>query len=385
MKAKEATGDAKRVRQNSNIPFRPADKEHKAQHIVDVWINGEKHSFVVNGNPRAAQAINGQLKAERNSNILWLSSLSHFMAKMNTSYSPDFIMRNTERDLIYSAANIAVKENFGYWLRWAKNYGVATGRVAAGVPSMHTNLFKRYRDGNLNMGNATDRYFKEFMENGGETGWVERKNLDKWKKAIKEGVKKDSKPEQVGKAVINALPDAIEAMNERAENMARFATYMTSREMGRTITRSVSDAKEVSVNFNRKGAGRKTVGLNKGDNSWLSNANAYLAGWSAQNLQDYIMFYNAGVQGMSNMIKNVANHPIKGSTAFAVFALAGKASYSAWVMFTTFVAFESWISYEVPLIRILLILAILNTYFIIKKKGLTFSRMSNPMKEFYIE
>jgi len=323
MEVKEANGNAKRVRQNSNIPFRPADKEHKAQHIVDVWINGEKHSFVVNGNPRAAQAVNGQLKAERNSNILWLSSLSHFMAKMNTSYSPDFIMRNTERDLIYSAANIAVKENAEYWLRWAKNYGVAIGRVASGVPAMHTNLFKRYREGTLNMANATDRYFKEFMENGGETGWVERKNLDKWKKAIKEGVSKDSTPEKVGKVVINALPDAIEAMNERAENMARFATYMTSREMGRTITRSVSDAKEVSVNFNRKGAGRKTVSLNRGDDSWLSNANAYMAGWSAQNLQDYIMFYNAGVQGMTNMIKNVANHPIKGTTAFAAFALAG--------------------------------------------------------------
>ena len=323
MQAKEAAGDAKRVRQNSNIPFRPAKSENKAQHIVDVWINGEKHSFVVNGNPRAAQAINGQLKAERNSNILWLSSLSHFMAKMNTSYSPDFIMRNTERDLIYSAANIAVKENAEYWFKWAKNYGVATGRVAAGVPGMHTNLFKRYRDGNLNMSNSTDRYFKEFMENGGETGWVERKNLDKWKEAIKNGVKKDSKPEQVGKAVLNALPDAIEAMNERAENMARFATYMTSRQMGRSITRSVSDAKEVSVNFNRKGAGKKTVGMNKGDNSWLSNANAYMAGWSAQNLQDYIMFYNAGVQGMTNMIKNVANHPIKGTAAFAAFALAG--------------------------------------------------------------
>jgi hypothetical protein len=323
MQAKESNGDAKRVRQNSNIPFRPAKPENKAQHIVDVWINGEKHSFVVNGNPRAAQAINGQLKAERNSNILWLSSLSHFMAKMNTSYSPDFIMRNTERDLIYSAANIAVKENAEYWFKWAKNYGVATGRVAAGVPGLHTNLFKRYRDGNLDMSNPTDRYFKEFMENGGETGWVERKNLDKWKETIKKGVKKDSKPVQVGKAVINALPDVIEAMNERAENMARFATYMTSRQMGRTITRSVSDAKEVSVNFNRKGAGKKTVGLNKGDNSWLSNANAYMAGWSAQNLQDYIMFYNAGVQGMTNMIKNVVNHPIKGSTAFAAFALAG--------------------------------------------------------------
>jgi hypothetical protein len=322
MKAKEGTGDAKRIRQNSNIPFRPADKEHKAQHIVDVWINGQKHSFVVNGNPRAAQAINGQLKAERNSNILWLSSLSHFMAKMNTSYSPDFIMRNTERDLIYSAANIAVKENFKYWATWAKNYGVATGRAGFGVPAMHTNLFKRYREGKLDMGNSTDRYFKEFMENGGETGFVEQKNLDKWKKIIKEGVKKDSKPKQVGKVVINALPDAIEAMNERAENLARFATYMTSRQMGRSITRSVSDAKEVSVNFNRKGAGKKTVGINRGDN-WLSNANAYMAGWTAQNLQDYIMFYNAGVQGMTNMIKSVANHPIKGTMAFAFFAMAG--------------------------------------------------------------
>lgn len=323
MKAKEGTGDAKRIRQNSTIPYRPASSEHRAQHIVDVWINGEKHAFIVNGNPRAAQAINGQLKAERNSNILWLSSLSHFMAKMNTSLSPDFIMRNTERDLIYSAANIAVKENAEYWFKWAKNYGVATGRAAFGVPAAHTNLFKRYRDGKLNMNNETDRYFKEFMENGGETGWVERKNLDKWKKLIKEGVRKESAPEKVGKAIIDALPDAIEAMNERAENLARFATYMTSRQSGRTIVRSVSDAKEVSVNFNRKGAGRKTVGFNKQDGSWLSNANAYMAGWSAQNLQDYIMFYNAGVQGMTNMVKNVANHPIKGTTTFAVFALAG--------------------------------------------------------------
>lgn len=328
MKAKQATGDAKRIRQKSNIPYRNVKAENKAQHIVDVWINGEKHAFIINGNPRAAQAINGQLKAERNSNIAYLSSISHFMAKMNTSYSPDFIKRNTERDLIYSAANIAVKENAEYWFKWAKNYAIATGRAAFGVPAMHTNLFKRYREGRLDMSNETDRYFKEFMENGGETGWVERKNLDKWKKTIKEGVQqKKITPEKVGDALLLELRPAIEAMNERAENLARFATYMTSRQSGRSIVRSVSDAKEVSVNFNRKGAGKKTVGIYKGgaDNGlpdWFNNANAYMAGWSAQHFQDYIMFYNAGVQGLNNMVKNVRNNPIKGTSAFAAFAMA---------------------------------------------------------------
>lgn len=326
MQMLEAQGLAKRVRQNANLPFRPAKAENKAQHIVDVWINGEKHPFIINGNPRAAQAINGQLKGERKGNLLWLSDLSHFMAKMNTSYSPDFIMRNTERDLFFSAANIAVKENFKYWKNWAKNYAVATGRVAAGVPGMETNLFNRYRNDNLDMSNPTDRYFKEFMENGGETGFVEQKNLDKWKKIIKEGVKKDSKAEEIGKKIVNALPDVIEAMNERAENLARFATYMTSRQMGRTITRSVSDAKEVSVNFNRKGSGSKVVGMNKGEShrpKWATSANDYLAGWSAQNLQDYLMFYNAGVQGINNMTKSVVNNPVKGAAAMAAFALAG--------------------------------------------------------------
>lgn len=326
MQMLESQGLAKRVRQSANIPFRPAKAENKAQHIVDVWINGEKHPFVINGNPRAAQAINGQLKGERKGNLLWLSDLSHFMAKMNTSYSPDFIMRNTERDLFFSAANIAVKENFEYWKNWAKNYAVATGRVAAGVPGMETNLFNRYRNDNLDMSNPTDRYFKEFMENGGETGFVEQKNLDKWKKIVKEGVKKDSKAEEIGKKIVNALPDVIEAMNERAENLARFATYMTSRQMGRTITRSVSDAKEVSVNFNRKGSGSKVVGMNKGEShrpKWVTSANDYLAGWSAQNLQDYLMFYNAGVQGINNMTKSVVNNPVKGAAAMAAFALAG--------------------------------------------------------------
>ena len=47
---------------------------------------------------------------------------------------------------------------------------------------------------------------------------------------------------------------AIEAVNEGIENNARFATYRASRHYaGRTKARSAYDAKEITVNFNRKG------------------------------------------------------------------------------------------------------------------------------------
>lgn len=42
---------------------------------------------------------------------------------------------------------------------------------------------------------------------------------------------------------------------------ARFAAFVTSRNAGRTIDRSIWDAKEISVNFNKKGAGDKFLGL----------------------------------------------------------------------------------------------------------------------------
>lgn len=321
MKAKAQNGDAKRIKQNSRIPYRPVKPEHKSQHIVDVWINGEKHAFVVNGNPRAAQAVNGQLKSEGANNPA--SRFVRIMAQLNTSYSPDFIVGNTERDFIFASTAIGIKENLSYWMNWEKNYFThVLGREAVGVPAMHTNLFNRYRNGTLNMNNSTDRYFKEFMENGGETGWVETKNLEKWKDMIRNGVRKQGNLEKTGKYVVGMIPSAIEAMNERAENMARFATYLTSRQMGRSITRSVSDAKEVSVNFNRKGAGSKTKGFADGKGG-LRKMNAILAARTAQFGQDYFMFYNAGVQGLNNAAKLTRDHPIKASTAFALFALGG--------------------------------------------------------------
>lgn len=74
---------------------------------------------------------------------------------------------------------------------------------------------------------------------------------------------------------------AVETLNEGIENNARFATFRASRHYaGRTKARSAYDAKEITVNFNRKGAGGKTAGF-KSDKRVVEDA-AKLFGISSQ-------------------------------------------------------------------------------------------------------
>lgn len=72
---------------------------------------------------------------------------------------------------------------------------------------------------------------------------------------------------------------------------ARFAAFVTSRNAGRTIDRSIWDAKEISVNFNKKGAGDKFLGAE--GQTMLGNV---AAGVSGAGRAGYI-FWNAALQG----------------------------------------------------------------------------------------
>ncbi len=70
---------------------------------------------------------------------------------------------------------------------------------------------------------------------------------------------------------------------------ARFAAFVTSRNAGRTIDRSIWDAKEISVNFNKKGAGDKFLGAE--GQTMLGNV---AAGVSGAGRAGYI-FWNAAL------------------------------------------------------------------------------------------
>lgn len=319
MKAKAAQGLASKVYRRGSIGYKFQRAENKSQHIVDVKIAGKTHSFIINGNPRAAQALNGLLENSSAKGFMKpLSTISRMMAQLCTSYNPEFVMRNAFRDAEFASSNVTSKEGARYGALWAKYYaqlGLYKGASNISLKdfsgSTGLGLFAKYRNGTLDTSDKVQRYFKEFMENGGETGWVQIKNMKDWTKEYKKDVKDErSKLNKGGELVRDFFFGNLENVNEVAENIARFTTYCTSRDYGRSVIRSVYDAKEVSTNFNRHGSGDAIKSFKNGEMSWAEEKRRWAYGFSASYLRHCSMFFNAGIQSTNLLVKNLKNHPV---------------------------------------------------------------------------
>ena len=342
MRAKQAKGEAKSLSNSTDIGFKFQRAKDKSQHFVDVKIAGRTHRFVVLGNPRAAQALNGMLENGKASRK-WLQTVTRWMAMASTSWSPEFVMRNIVRDAEFASSHVRAKEGGRYAKKWARYYGelnplnVFYNEGAGRLKSMKMKDFKngvgfglyaRYREGTL--GNSKmERYFKEFMENGGETGFIQLFSMHDMEKSYKSIVEKES-AKGAKKVMVNAmevlkiLGKNVESLNEVAENMARFATYCTSRDLGRSAARSAYDAKEVSTNFNRHGSGDAIKSFKNGEMSGWQKTRRNTYGFVAGYLRNYSMFFNAGIQSTNLLFKNIKRAPVGTAVAMtsAPFALA---------------------------------------------------------------
>lgn len=319
MKAKSAQGLASKVYRRGSIGYKFQRAENKSQHIVDVKIAGRTHSFIINGNPRAAQALNGLLENSGAKGIMKpLSSISRMMAQLCTSYNPEFVMRNITRDAEFASSNVTSKEGARYGAIWAKYYaqlGLYKGASNISFKDLSgttgLGLFAKYRNGTLDTSDKVQRYFKEFMENGGETGWVQIKNMQDWTKEYKKDVKSErSKIDKGGAVLRDFFFGNLANINEVAENIARFATYCASRDSNRSIIRSVYDAKEVSTNFNRHGSGDAIKSFKNGEMTGGKAAARWAYGFTASYLRHCSMFFNAGIQSTNLLVKNLKNHPV---------------------------------------------------------------------------
>ena len=307
MQAKKATGDAKLASRKPNIGFKFQRAKNKSEHIVDVYIAGKKRSFVCQGNPRAAQALNGLVKDSGTRNVAtrFDAKITRKIAQFNTSLNPDFMMSNMLRDLTFASANVT-KEGFAYTKDFLKEYAGNIISIKNGKGSgNYLTMFRKYRDGKLDINNERERMFKEFMDNGGQTGFVQIKKLesliDEYDNLIKKG-SKDADGWFVKK--IKEGGTFIETANEIIENVARYSTYCTSRKHGRSVGRSIYDAKEVSTNFNRHGSGDAIRKLKTSKDSNIDKIFRRSLGFFNSWMKNHTQFYNAGVQGANLFFKN---------------------------------------------------------------------------------
>lgn len=313
--AESAPDNYKRGKDAANIPYRVVESRDLRQHQVVVKRNGRDYVITINGNPRAAQALNGQTNPD-NDTAGAIGAILRAGEKINrqlsafyTTRNPDFVVSNFMRDMLYTNSMVWIKESPNYALRFHRNYTKVN-------PVMMKRLLAKHRKGTLDMNDKTEVMFHQFMMNGGETGYANIRDIEQHKNDIRKELKKANGKLPIKKA-LSFLGERFDELNRAVENSARFAVFMTSREMGRSIDRAIYDAKEISVNFNKKGSGAKfydTAGQTK-----MGNASALISGLGRSGY----VFWNAAIQGTTNFGKQAKHHPAKAFTGAAVMFLLG--------------------------------------------------------------
>ena len=249
MKAGIENGTIEEVRQD-NVNFgKIVPPAAVKQHIVRVYEGGVPTDVIFNTPPAVPRAING-LNHRTSIGNAWLlrqaKAGTRLMAQSMTTLNPAFVGKNFTRDYLFANAMLVGRENADY----VKNFNANVIKAAP--------ILMSYVRGNSLLGWTgknikNDKYggwLTEFVMNGGKTGFSQMLKFEKMSKDFRRQTERGDKTTHYG---LNDYINFIEAINDFAENITRFSAYCASRQAGRSIERSISDAKELTINFNRHG------------------------------------------------------------------------------------------------------------------------------------
>lgn len=221
-------------------------RDERLQHRVAVMRNGQQYIIELQ-DEALANALNSNFKEAQ-----WLSNSFanvmrkgvRYMSAINTQYNPAFAIWNLARDLQIGIVNNAAKESGAFQARFLKN-------IAAVQPVIMQYVWNDHMKGDENFGKNEElsRYLQEYFESGAQTGFSYMQDVQTLSKEFDKLVKGDSK----AKRALEATTDFMSMATELSELTVRFAEFATARQMGFTTEEAAAKAKEISVNFDRKG------------------------------------------------------------------------------------------------------------------------------------
>jgi hypothetical protein len=299
MRSLKKQGLAREYKNKLNVPYVIQTKSHQNDHEIIAYRNGQQYVMYVNGNPQLAKAINGKLK-DKGINLFYklLDKWNRIESANKTSWNPDFIAPNVMRD--FEDAVLSTFIDAG-----VKDAAVLAKTFVAVFPEVVRSI-----SGSENNSGKYAKYFEEFIQNGGETGYSHLHDVEKWKdinqrrwKRLGLGGKALNTPVQA----FNGIGSMFSYLNRIAEDSTRFAAYVHSRQKGRTIGESIKAAKDITTNFNKKGSGA-TEGI------W---------GFLANFMRRWFLFYNPMVQGIYKHWERMTQSRKRYALVFAAMAGAG--------------------------------------------------------------
>ena len=263
----------------------PVKKWQERQHTVRVKEAGRDILIYFNGDPRVAQAINGQNNVKLDNAILRVANrLRKWMMLNYTARNINFILRNFIRDTFYVNTMNFVKYGAGFEAKYLINFPRA---------------FKEIWNAEFKGKNVPE--YESFRKNGGMTGYVEVMGYDRYKKEIEKLVKRSEGRNFHVRDFFHAIGAYIERFNSVIENCSRYSVYKTAKQSGMSELKAIEAAKEASVNFNRRGSGQMGA-------VWAQNA---------------YFFFNASIQGTQNFASAAKNNPGRAAIALGFWVALG--------------------------------------------------------------
>jgi len=222
------------------------------QREIEVVENGEKYKVITN-DPAVANAIN-------HNNDMWqdvsrvsqrtIGQVTRFMSSLMTSKNPAFIIPNLTRDFSYAwISNAANSQGTSFVLNMRR----ASGAI---VRAMKGKSHPEKWDGKSRNKYYYDKLYDDFIMGGGRTGFLRSMELDKIKATIERDISllsRPMKPRNAARHTVRFLNSTLDYMAGWSEDMSRFATYIAAIRTGKSESEAIKAAKDVTVNFDRKG------------------------------------------------------------------------------------------------------------------------------------
>lgn len=238
-------------------------------------VNGQDRYVFFNGNdPRAARMVTAlkNLDADSLGRAMGMAAtITRYFAAINTQYNPIFGAFNFLRDMQGAAIQVSNTPLAG------KRAEILAGALPA-LKGIYTSLRADTKGKTAPMGQWA-KLWDEFQKEGGQTGFRDQfSRSDERAEALEKELKQisEGKVKKAGRAIFNWLSDYNDAM----ENSLRLSAYKAGLDKGLSKQEAASVAKNLTVNFNRKGQ----IGV---------QANALYA------------FFNAAVQGTARLLQTL--------------------------------------------------------------------------------
>ncbi|EFF0990911.1 hypothetical protein CA410_001868 [Escherichia coli] len=261
---------------------RPVPMAMMADRYFTTKKNGKTY-YIKLHDPRLMRAMKNMGPETSNAVIRTLGKVNRFLATVNTSYNPEFLVSNFIRDVQTAVMNLKAEQGRSDGkLKGLDNLSALA--VVKDSRSAMSAVYASLRGKTLTgKGAQWQKVWKEFVEDGGKTGWFNMGDLEGQQKEMDRLVslaKGGWKGQSIG--AWNSFLNLVEDANGAVENALRLSAYKHARDTGLSRQQAASLAKNMTVNFNRRG-----------EQGALMNS--------------LYMFANASIQGTANLVRTLGH------------------------------------------------------------------------------